>query len=238
MNFIYLILMSFVAWFVSHLAGCSNKLVVTPLIDSFLGSEAVIPVVTTETLLSNSHKIFLSWQAINWEVLKWYLPGAGIGTLLSVYVFAANKLQSLPMLLGLYLMTAAFSIGLRRISNQFTVRCWHFLFAGFACCFISKLLINTSFLLNSFYLNYGLNKEQMMATKAANLLGINVAKMCMYVACGAVNRSYMVYIAIAIAAIPANLLAQLALQKIDSKQFKYLVNGATAVSSAYILWQP
>jgi len=234
----YLMLVSFVAWLVSNLAGGSNKLVVTPLIDSFLGSEAVIPVVTTETLLSNLQKIILSWQAINWEVLKWYLPGAGIETLLSIYVFAANNLQNLPMLLVLHLITAAFSFCLQRISNQFTVRCWHFLFAGFACCFISKFLINTSSLLNNFYLSYGLTKEQMMATKAAHILGINVPKMCIYAACVAVNRNYMVYIAIAIAAIPAKLLAQVVLQKIDSKQFKYLVNGSTAVSGAYIFWQP
>ncbi len=59
MNIIYLMLVSFIAWFASNLnlAGGSSKLLVTLIIDFFLGSEAVIPIITTETLLSNSQKI-------------------------------------------------------------------------------------------------------------------------------------------------------------------------------------
>ncbi len=90
MNIIYSIIVSVVI----SLAGNSSKLLFIPLIGSILGSEAILPVVTTETLFSNSQKILLLWQAIDWRVLKWYFPGAGIGTLLSAYVFArASDLQ-------------------------------------------------------------------------------------------------------------------------------------------------
>ncbi len=231
-------LVSFVAWFASNLTGGSSKLLATPIIDFFLGSEAVTPIVTTETLLSNSQKICLLWQAINWQLLKWYFPGAGIGALLSAYMFArANDLQRLPILLGLDLITAAFSPYLRRISKHFTIRCWYFLFAGFACAFITKFLGSTVSLLNDLYSSYGLDKEQMIATKAANVLGINLSKVCIYALCGAVTENYIVYgVVIAILAFPANLLTQITLQKIESKQFNsrsgnqfsYLLLGFTA----------
>lgn len=238
MNIIYPLLVSFVTWFASSLAGNKSKLLIAPLIGSILGSEAVLPIITTETLLSNSQKTFLLWQAINWRILKWYFPGAGIGTLLSAYVFArANDLQRLPILLGLYFVTAAFSYYLNRKSRHFTVRCWYFLFAGFTCTFISKFLGGTGSLLNNFYLNYGLNKEQTIATKAANVLSINILKMSIYAICGALTKNYLIYgVTIAIAAVPANLLAQIALPKIDGK-FKLLTNHATAVSAVLILWQ-
>jgi len=233
-------LVSFIAWFASNLnlAGGSSKLLVTPIIDFFLGSEAVIPIITTETLLSNSQKIYLLWQAINWQVLKWYFPGAGIGALLSAYVFArANQLQRLPILLGLYLTTAAFSPYLSRTSKHFPVRCWYFLLAGFACAFISKFLGSTGSLLNDLYPSYGLSKEQTIATKAANVLGINISKMCIYALCGVVTENYIIYgVAIAVVIIPANLLARLTLQKIEGKP-NYLINSSTAVTGALILWQ-
>ncbi len=122
-------------------------------------------------------------------------------------------------------------------SKHFTVRCWYFLFAGFACTFISKFLGSTGSLLNDFYLNYGLNKDRAIATNAANLLGINILKMFIYFICGALTKNYLIYgVAIAIIAIPANLLAQIALQKLDGK-FNPLANHSTSISTVLILWQ-
>lgn len=231
-------LVSFLAWFVSNLAGSSSKLVITPLINSVLDSEAIIPAIATENLLSNARKILQLWQAIDWQVVRWYLPGSGIGALLSAYIFArTNDLEKLPLILGLYFVTVAFSPYLSWKNKHFTVRCWYFLFAGVSCAFASKFLGSNGSLLKAFYTNYGLDKKQTIATQAANLLSINVSKMCIYAAGGAVTRKYIVYgVAIAIAAIPANLIAQLALQKIGSR-FKYLEHSSIAISSALILWQ-
>lgn len=231
-------LVSFIAWFVSNLAGSSSKLVITPLINSVLGSEAIIPAIATENLLSNARKILQLWQAIDWQVVRWYLPGSGIGALLSAYIFTqANDLEKLPLILGLYFVTVAFNPYLSWKNKHFTVRCWYFLFAGVSCSFASKFLGSTGSLLNAFYSNYGLDKKQTIATQTANLLSINVSKLCIYAAGGAVTKKYIVYgIAIAIAAIPANLVAQLAWQKLGSK-LKYLENSSTVISSALILWQ-
>ncbi len=88
--------------------------------------------------------------------------------------------------------------------------------------------------MNDFYLNYGLNKDQALATKAANLLGINILKMFIYFICGALTKNYLIY-GVAIAII-ANLLAQIALQKLDGK-FNPFANYSTTISTVLILWQ-
>ncbi len=238
MNIICLTLVSFTTWFVGTLAGGASNLVLMPLIDSFLGSEAVPPVVTTGMLISNSQRIFLFWQDIDWQVLHWYLPGAGIGAFLGAYVFTRADLQGLQILIGLFLVTTVFSSSFSKREKSFTVHSWYFLPAGFLYSFVSGIIGSTGPLLNTFYLNYGLNKEQMIATKAANVLVVNVAKIVIYAVCGALTRNYIFYgLAIGMAAVPANWLAQLTLRKINDERFRDLVNSLTTASGVLIVWE-
>jgi len=63
----------------------------------------------------------------------------------------------------------------------------------------------------SFYLNYGLVKEKMIATKSAHVLVVHMAKMVTYAAFGAMTMPYLGYgLVISITAAPANWLGQLA----------------------------
>lgn len=238
MNIICLTLVSFTAGFIGTLAGGGSNLVLMPLIDSLLGSQAVPPVVTTGMMLSNSQKIFLFWQDINWQVVQWYLPGAGVGAFLGAYLFTCANLEGLQILIGLFLVTTVFSSSFSKQEKSFNVRAWYFLLAGFFCSFVSGIIGSTGPALNTFYLNYGLNKEQMIATKAANVLVVNLTKMFIYAVCGVLTKHYIFYgLAIGMAAAPANWIAQLVLKKISDEWFKHLVNGLTIVSGILILWE-
>jgi uncharacterized protein len=238
MNIICLTLVSFTAGLIGTLAGGGGNLVLMPLIDSLLGAQAVPPVVTTGMMLSNSQRIFLFRQSIDWQVVQWYLPGAGVGSLLGAYVFTCVKLEGLQILIGFFLVTTVFGSGFSKQEKSFTVRAWYFLLAGFLCSFVSGIIGSTGSALNTFYLNYGLNKEQAIATKAANVLVVNFAKMLIYAICGSLTRHYILYgLAIGMAAAPANWMAQLVLRKINDEWFKHLVNGLTGVSGVLILWE-
>jgi uncharacterized protein len=238
MNIICLTLVSFTAGLIGTLAGGGSNLVLMPLIDSLLGAQAVPPVVTTGMMLSNSQRILLFRQSIDWQVVQWYLPGAGVGAFLGAYVFTCAKLEGLQVLIGFFLVTTVFSSGFGKQEKSFTVRTWYFLLAGFLCSFVSGIIGSTGPALNTFYLNYGLNKEQMIATKAANVLVVNLTKMLIYAICGLLTRHYVLYgLAIGMAAAPANWIGQLVLRKINDERFKYLVNCLTVFSGAIILWE-
>lgn len=238
MNIICLTLVSFTAGLIGTLAGGGSNLVLMPLIDSLLGAQAVPPVVTTGIMLSNSQRILLFRQSINWQVVQWYLPGAGAGAFLGAYVFTCAKIEGLQILIGFFLVATVFSSGFSKQEKSFTVRTWYFLLAGFLGSFISGIIGSTGPALNTFYLNYGLNKEQMIATKAANVLVVNFAKMLIYAICGSLTRHYMLYgLAIGIAAAPANWMGQFILIKINDEWFKYLINCLTVFSGMVILWE-
>ena len=236
MTILLLVLASFIAWFISSLAGGGSPFIIIPMVNFLLEPQAVPPIVTTGMLLGNSQRAFLLWQYIDWQLTWWYLPGAVTGAILGAFVFTQTQLQWLQVLLGLFLVSSVFSFGFKK-EQSFKVPGWFFLPAGFVYAFLSGLIGSIGPVLNPFYLNYGLVKEEMIATKSAHVLVVHVVKMITYAALGALSLPYLGYgLVIGIAAIPANWLGQMALQKISDEQFRQFVIALVTISGLLILW--
>ena len=237
MTIFLLVLASFIAWFISSLAGGGSPFIIIPMVNFLLEAQAVPPVVTTGMLLGNLQRVFLYWQDIDWELTWWYLPGAISGAVLGSFVFTRTELPWLQVLLGLFLVTSVFSFGFGKKEQSFKVQGWFFLPAGFVYAFLSGLIGSIGPVLNPFYLNYGLVKEKMIATKSAHVLVVHAAKMVTYAALGALTLPYLGYgLIIGIAAAPANWLGQIALQKISEQQFRQIVIALVTISGVFILW--
>jgi len=207
------------------------------MVNFLLEPQAVPPVVTTGMLLGNFQRTWQFWQDIDWQLTWWYLPGAVLGAILGSFVFTQTQLQWLQVLLGLFLVSSVFSFGFGKKSQSFQVPGWFFLPAGFVYAFLSGLIGSIGPVLNPFYLNYGLVKEKMIATKSAHVLVVHVAKMLTYAALGALTMPYLGYgLVIGIAAVPGNWLGQLALQKISDEQFRQFVIALVTISGLLILW--
>lgn len=237
MTILLLVLASFIAWFLSSLAGGGSPFIIIPMVNFLLEPQAVPPVVTTGMLLGNLQRVFLFWQDIDWRLTWWYLPGAVSGAILGSFVFTQTKLQWLQVLLGLFLVSSVFSFGIGKKEPSFKVNGWFFLPAGFVYAFLSGLIGSIGPILNPFYLNYGLVKEKMIATKSAHVLVVHVAKIVTYAVFGALTMPYLGYgLVIGIAAAPANWLGQHALQKISDEQFRQFVIALVTISGLLILW--
>lgn len=238
MTILLLSLASFIAWFVSSLAGGGSPFIIIPMVNFLLEAQAVPPVVTTGMLLGNLQRTIQFWQGIDWQLTWWYLPGAVLGAISGAFVFTQTNLQWLQVLLGLFLVSSVFNLWLRKKEQFFQVRGWFFLPAGFIYAFLSGLIGSIGPVLNPFYLSYGLVKEKMIATKSAHVLVVHAIKIATYAALGALTKPYVGYgLVIGIAAIPANWLGQLALQKISDEQFRQFVIAVVTVSGLLILWE-
>lgn len=237
MTIFLLVLASFIAWFISSLAGGGSPFIIIPMVNFLLEPQAIPPVVTTGMLLGNFQRTFLYWQDIDWQLTWWYLPGSVLGAILGAFVYTKTDLQWLQVLLGLFLVSSVFSFGFGKKEQSFKVNGWFFLPAGFVYAFLSGLIGSIGPVLNPFYLNYGLVKEKMIATKSAHVLVVHVAKMVTYAALGALTLPYLGYgLVIGIAAAPGNWLGQLALQKISDEQFRQFVIALVTISGLLILW--
>jgi uncharacterized membrane protein YfcA len=237
MTILFLTLASFVAWFISSIAGGGSPFIILPMVNFLLDTSAVPPVVTTGMLISNCHRVWLFWQDIDWRLTWWYLPGAVSGAICGSFAFTQTRLHWLQILLGLFLVSSVFSFKLGKKEQSFQVPGWFFLPAGFVKAFVSGLIGSAGPILNPFYLNYGLVKEKMIATKAAHVLVVHSVKIITYVALGAMTVNDLGYgFVIGLAAIPANYLGQLALKKINEQQFRHLAITLITISGLLILW--
>lgn len=237
MTFVFLIPISFVAWSVSALAGGGSPLVLIPVVNFLLGAPAVAPTITAGMLLGNSHRIWMFWEHVNWPVTRWYLPGALLGAVLGAYAFTAIQLDWLQLAIGACLIIAVFSFGFGKKERIFTVKAWQFLPVGFVYAFVSGIIGSSGPTMNPFYLNYGLLREEMVATKAIHVVVIHVAKMVTYALLGALTPEYLGYgLAIGLAAVPANWLGQHFLKKMSDLQFRQSVLVMMGISGLLMVW--
>lgn len=238
MTVFLLVLASFIAWFISSLAGGGSPFIIVPMVNFLMDTQAVPPVVTTGMLLGNLQRTFMFWEEIDWQLTWWYLPGAISGAILGAFIYTRTQLQWVQILLGLFLISSAFSFGMGKKEKSFQIPGWFFLPVSFIYAFLSGLIGSLGPVLNPFYLNYGLVKERMIATKSAHVVVVHIAKICTYATLGVLTKSYLWYgLVIGITAIPANWLGQKVLKKISDEQFRQFVIALVTISGLLILWQ-
>lgn len=233
---------SFIAWFLSMLAGGGSPLIVIPLITLLLGSQAVAPVITIGLLVGNGQRSLFFWQSVDWRVTAWYAPGAIVGALLGAYGFTQLRGDWLQVILGLAMVLMVAYYGLSRWLGgspwQVTIRAWYFLPCALLNGVASALVGSTGPIMNPLYLAYGLDKEALIATKSANKTWLHLVKLLSYGAMGAIDPAYWRYgLVIGVAAIPANWLGKQVLNHMSSEQFRQLIFTFIAFSGLFLLWQ-
>ncbi|MFQ4137205.1 sulfite exporter TauE/SafE family protein [Nodosilinea sp. PGN35] len=229
---------SFLAWFLSMLAGGGSPFILIPVISLLLGAPAVAPVVTTGLLIGNTQRGIFFWQHVDWRVTAWYVPGAIGGALIGCYGLTYIRVEGLQLLLGVGLLIMVANYLLAPQGAQFGVKAWYFLPLSFVNAIGSGLIGSTGPVMNPLYLNYGLEKEAMVATKAFNKAVLHLIKLTAYAVFGNLSPSYLAYgLVIGLGAIPANWLGKWVLAKMSAQQFRQLVFAFVAVSGVTMIWQ-
>ncbi|ASC74332.1 hypothetical protein XM38_053070 [Halomicronema hongdechloris C2206] len=233
-----LALASFVAWFFSMLAGGGSPLVLIPLITLLFGSQAVAPVITTGLLVGNTQRSLFFWRDIDWRVTLWYTPGAIAGAILGSYALTQIHVEWLQIVIAIALLLMVLNYWVSKQETPFAVQAWYFLPIAFFNAAASGLIGSTGPIMNPVYLNYGLDKEKMIATKSLNKAMLHGVKIIAYGALGAFNGPFLIYgLVIGLGAIPANWLGKRVLERMSSERFRQLVFTFVAVSGVLMLWQ-
>lgn len=229
---------SFVAWFLSMLAGGGSPFILIPMISLLMGAQAVAPVITTGLLIGNAQRGLTFWDDIDWRATAWYAPGAAAGAAIGCYGLTQIHAEGLQLVLGFGLLAMVANYLLTPKETSFTVKAWYFLPLSFINAIASGLIGSTGPVMNPVYLNYGLEKEAMVATKAFNKSVLHLVKLTAYAAFGSLSREYLLYgLIIGLGAIPANWLGKMVLAKMSVQQFRQLVFAFVAVSGVAMIWQ-
>ena len=113
---------------------------------------------------------------------------------------------------------------------------WHFSPVGFIIGFLGTLTGGLGPVLNPFYLNAGLEKEQLIATKAANSFFVGVVQIISYIVIGVMNTEVRDYgIALGFGIALGNWLGKRMLRKISQNLFHQLFIWMMVVSGVVML---
>lgn len=237
-TYLGLSLTSFVSWFVGTLVGGGSSLILIPVVGLLLGAALVPPVITVGGLFGNLERIVVYRRKICWRLVAWELPGALVGACCGAFALSQLHASWFTVAIALFLLGSVLSYLIQGESVAFTVRPWYFLFGGFIYALLSGLIGSMAPILAPFYLNYGLEKEELLATQATNRMAIHLIKIVAYSYFGILTLPALgLGVLVGVSALPGNLLGQQVLQRISNLQFRRLVIGFVGISGVLLFWQ-
>jgi uncharacterized membrane protein YfcA len=231
LNWLIIAAAGFIAFLISTVAGGGGALILVPIVTFFLGAQAAAPVISLGNTINRPVRLALFWEHIDWSVAKYYIPGGIAGALAGSYLFANISVASLQIVVGLFLISTVFQYNFGESERSFEVKTVYFLPLGLAVSLFSALIGATGPVLNPFYLNYGLEKESMIATKTVNSFLVGVTKIGSYTFFGALHgRLWWYGLLIGVMAGVASYAGKKILGEISSRTFRILVIALMVIS--------
>ncbi len=172
------------AWFISTIAAGGAATLLVPVLSFLLGAQLVAPVLSVASACANPSRAWLFRRHIDWPVLSWLLPGSLLGAALGSWTLTRLDPRVIEIIIGLFLLAMVLKDRLGYERPAFRMQRPLFLPLAATASFLSGLVGVTGPILNPFLLNYGLEKETLIATKALNSLLMQMTKISSYTLLG------------------------------------------------------
>jgi len=238
MIYLALIICGAVAWLISTVAAGGAATLLIPVIGFMLGAGIVAPVISLAAIIANPSRVLLFHKDINWSVITFLTPGSFIGAIVGAWLFSQLNIEWLQIILGLFLISYVVQVRFSRKRLDITFRRLWFLPIGMLISFLSGLVGATGPVLNPFLLAYGLQKEELVATKSVNSLIMQLTKLTTYSVFGALTLQTGAFgIALGIGALIGVYIAKLHLITIKVEQFNLYVHTLMFASGVVMLLQ-
>jgi uncharacterized membrane protein YfcA len=228
----------FVAWTVSTLAAGGGSLLLLTFATYIVPTQEVAPAVTIASLMAAIARMAMSWRQIDWRVVRWYVPGSAAGGIAGGWLLAHVGTVWLQVLIGLFLIGAALQFRMGERERSFRMRVAWFIPVSCVVGLVSAVIGASGLISNPFYLNYGLIKEQMLGTRAANSLVLQVVKISTYLSFGVLGADALIDGTAAAAGAGVAIVALTpTLQRLSSHRFRQLVVLTMLATGMLVLWR-
>ena len=221
MIFSLLFMFGLIAWFFSTVAAGGAATLLIPVITFLLGAQMVAPIISIAALFANPSRAVIFRRNIDWQVIRHLLPGSIIGAVMGSWSLTQTNTQIIQILLGLFLITYVLQDRFSKVKLAIKMKLIWFFPLGLSVSFLSGLIGATGPVHNPFMLNYGLEKEHLVGTKAINSLIMQLTKLISYGAFGALSLQIASFgVALGLGAVVGVFLARKQLSRVDSQQFR------------------
>jgi len=235
--FVLLFCLSCGAFTISSVAGGGAGLVIMPVLGLLLTASKIPAALSLGTMCSTIGRIATFRHAIDWRVVSCFLPAALPAAALGVFCLRLMPPVYLEMFLGLFLSGNVVLL-LRPASPVMTDQgAWKYLPAiGLAAGFISGFTGATGLLFNRFYQKLGLQKEAIIATRAANEVLLHAIKLCLYARFGLFDGPVLVAgLCVGVSALAALKITKIVLPLLSHAQFCRIGHAAAALAGLFML---
>lgn len=215
-----------IAFTLSTISGGGGALMQIPVLNFLIGTSQTAPVINLGTMISRPSRIIIFWKHINWKVFWYYVPAAIAGAIVAGYLFAEVKIYWIQILVGLFLVSTFFQYRFGKKERSFTVHYWYFIPLGFFIAIIGTFTGGMGPILNPFLLNVGIDKEDLIGTKAAQAFFLGIAQISSYTFFGLLTKELWIYgIALGLGATLGNLIGKELLKRMSKIAFrKWLIS--------------
>lgn len=235
MSFFILFFFGIIAYIISTLSGGGGALILLPIVGFYLSPAVVAPVVNLGNMIGRPARLLLFWKDIQWNLVLYYVPSALLGAIVGALIFIELKADWIQLLLGVFLISTAFQFRFGKRKQSFQMKRWYFIPLGFLVTLISTLFGATGAVMNPFYLNMGLMKEKLIATKTANSFFAGFAQLGSYTFLGVLKGELWFYgILIGCGAIIGNIIGKRLLSKMSDQGFRKWVVIIMTVSGVVL----
>lgn len=233
-----LILMGIAAFVFSTISGGGGALLLVPALNWAIGVNHTAPVLNLGTAIGRPSRLIIFWKYINWKVCLYYAPAAIVGAWLGAWIFQNFQIAWLQIIVGLFLISTIWQYQFGKKEKSFEVHYWFFIPLGMIISILGTIIGALGPILNPFYLNLGLEKEELIATKTANSFLMGLSQVGGYAFFGSLYGQYWLYgIALGAGAILGNLIGKKFLSKMKNVTFRKLMIGVMVVSGIVLIWK-
>lgn len=224
------------AYVISVVSGGGGSLLLIPAINFMFGPKVVAPIINLGDLIGRPSRLIIFWKHIRWDVVKWYAPSAVAGVLLAGWLFTKADAGWFQVIIGVFLLSTIFQYRFGKKERTFEMKKWYWLPLGVGVAAVSTIVGGLGPVLNPFYLNAGILKEEMIATKTANSFFMGVVQIGTYSFLGALYGDlWILGIVLGLGATAGNLVGKKLLSSMTDETFRKYVLAVMVISGAYMI---
>ncbi|HSD07882.1 sulfite exporter TauE/SafE family protein [Flavobacterium sp.] len=231
---------SFLAFSISVICGGGAGLMLIPVLGLMLPVSQVPAALSIGTFTSSTSRLVAFRKNICWHIVKYFVPAALPAVWFGAWLLKYVNPVYLEVVMGLFLVSNLTSLFQKSKQINATHKSSNFVLGliGFSAGFISGLTGAVGLLFNRFYLRYGLTKEEIIATRAANEIILHLVKIVLYFIFGLITiKVVSIGVVVAISAVLSTWAMKWILPKLSEVAFRKIGYGAMVVSGFAMLAQ-
>ncbi|MDW9379227.1 sulfite exporter TauE/SafE family protein [Chryseobacterium sp. JV558] len=222
------------AFWISAICGGGASLILIPILNLLLPTSLVPFSLTVGTFTSSASRIAVFKKHINWKIFLWFVPFSIPAVLLGAFLIKYVNPNYLQLIVAFFLIANLPQLFASKNKIEETGKEYPksaLALIGFSAGFISGIAGAVGLLFNRFYLKFGLKKEEIVATRAANEVFLHFIKLIIYISLGLYsNMALWLGIAIAVAAVVSSYTVKYILPHLSENLFKKIGYAAMVIS--------